>query len=165
MLLECLDAQGTFFTTVHILQYRVTFGRKRERGEEREREDVRKYRSGETLLNSLRHKWNLCFCSLCPVVSLLLFRLFLLNLNWGTLSLVSDFTGVRRHLSKALNELSVKLEAHNQNSGLDRMRSRAGEERSSGPEQPRRTCRLFEDRPGKPVDTLARNKISLWFFC
>lgn len=76
--LGMLGCPRHLFTTVHILQYRVPLWsrqRKSEREEEgkvwghRKRVDVRKYRSGETLLNLLLQEWNpyfyLFFLSIC----------------------------------------------------------------------------------------------------
>lgn len=65
MLLECLDAQGTFLQQSTFYSIEFPYEANGERGEgvgaQREREDVRKYRSGETLLNSLLQEWNLHF--------------------------------------------------------------------------------------------------------
>lgn len=65
MLLEGLDAQGTFFKQSKFYSIGFPYEADEERGEKEKgkgmghREDERKYRSGETLLNVLLQEWNL----------------------------------------------------------------------------------------------------------
>lgn len=66
MLLECLDAQGTFLQQSTFYSIGFPYEVNRERGVGggyggKNGEDVRKYRSGETLFKLLLQEWNIYF--------------------------------------------------------------------------------------------------------